>query len=85
MLEIGASGSVGGEGGNILVYPAAIAARLDRSDTMRSPGALPPCDVYRVAVEVEARRRGNLFQRHGVHAGTERGPYHNATAGYRAC
>jgi hypothetical protein len=32
MLEIGASGSVGGEGGNILVYPARspIAAIIDR-------------------------------------------------------
>jgi len=28
MLEIGASGSVGGEGGNILVYPASVGEQV---------------------------------------------------------
>jgi hypothetical protein len=28
MLEIGASGSVGGEGGNLLVYPASVGEQV---------------------------------------------------------
>jgi hypothetical protein len=35
MLEIGASGSVGGKGGNILVYPATLAGEAD----LQSSGA----------------------------------------------
>lgn len=51
---------------------AAIAARLDRNDTRRPPGAQLRCDEYRAVVAAEARRSGNRFRRRDGHAGTRK-------------
>jgi hypothetical protein len=48
MLETGASGSVGGKGGNILVYPATLAGEAE----LQSSGAADRSIVFQDLLEV---------------------------------
>jgi len=60
MLEFGTSGSVGGEGGNILVYPATWPA-MPREKVQAAPTARPKVPMRRGGADcfVVAMKRGN--------------------------
>jgi hypothetical protein len=60
MLEIGTSGSVGGEGGNVLAYPATLPA-MPREKAQAAPTARPKVPMRRRGADclVVALKRGN--------------------------
>jgi len=60
MGEICASGSVGGEGGNVLAYPATYTA-MPREKAQAAPTARPKVPMRRLGADcfVVAMRRGN--------------------------
>src|SRR5215831_3060456 len=67
MLEIGTSGSVGDEGGNILVYPATYTAML-REKAQAAPTARPKVPMRRLGAHclVVVMKRGNARGAKGV-------------------